>query len=171
MYFIEVGKVQLIIVLLRLIFTSYLVPEGSGNRNCQNRLRKPVFSSADQLDNKDIKNLTVQLGFLRGRGGIGKGWRGYKDLGKAAPTAVHWRHCQGHSFSTGGVFQGGADSINLSAHNKSTFCFFLCHQGFVADSQMQGEAGGPGCPRFIFPAAPAWITQGSVRGMESLCAP
>lgn len=54
MYFIGVGKVQLITILLRLIFTTYLVPEGSGNGNCRDRLRKPVFSSVAQLDKKDV---------------------------------------------------------------------------------------------------------------------
>ena len=66
MHFIGDGKVQLIIVLLRLIFTTYLIPEGSGNRNCQNRLRKPVFSSVDPLDNEGIKNLVIQLSSLGG---------------------------------------------------------------------------------------------------------
>lgn len=66
--------------LLRLISTIDLVPEGSGNRNCQTRLRKPVFSSIDQLDNKDIK---VELGSLWGDekeeriGGIAKARKGF----------------------------------------------------------------------------------------------
>lgn len=72
MYFVGVGKVQLIIILLRLIFTTYLVPEGSGNRNCQNRLRKPVFSSVDQLDNQKSHNTAQFFGGRRGMGEVGR---------------------------------------------------------------------------------------------------
>ena len=82
MHFIGVGKVQLIIVLLRLIFTTYLIPEGSGNRNCQNRLRKPGFSSVDPLDNEGIKNLVIQLSSLGGSKEQER-VRGCKGLGKA----------------------------------------------------------------------------------------
>lgn len=82
MRFIGIGKVQLIIVLLRLIFKTYLIPEGSGNRNGQNRLRKPVFSSIDPLDNEGTKNLIIQLHSLGGSKEQER-VRGCKGLGKA----------------------------------------------------------------------------------------
>lgn len=39
-------------------FTIYLVPEGSGNRNCQNR--KPVISSVNQSDSQDSRSSVAQ---------------------------------------------------------------------------------------------------------------